>query len=193
MHYATTDNRIGSASELPDDAVEISREQYKELMAAKAGGDRITVVGDEIVTYAPPVYSPDGTKRNDRDPDEPLITEAPPEGLHVPQWDGAKWIEGETDDQKQTREQAEADAERERLDAMTATRFQAKAAMDDAGLLDQVEAYMSSEDVPRRVKLAWQEASFKRGSNMVNQIGTELGLSESEIDNLFLAAQQIDA
>lgn len=90
-------------------------------------------------------------------------------------------------------DEKEAQAERERLDAMTATRFQAKAALDDAGLLDQVEAYMDGEDVPRRVKLAWQEASFRRGSNMVNQIGAELGLSEADMDNLFLAAQEIDA
>ena len=86
-----------------------------------------------------------------------------------------------------------AQAERDRLDAMTASRFQAKAALDDAGLLDQVEAYMEGEDVPRRVKLAWQEASFRRGSNMVNQIGSELGLSEADMDNLFLAAKEIDA
>ena len=86
-----------------------------------------------------------------------------------------------------------AQAERERLDAMTASRFQAKVALDDAGLLDQVEAYMSGENVPRRVKLAWQEASFRRGSNMVNQIGSELGLSEEEMDGLFKAAREIEA
>ena len=84
-------------------------------------------------------------------------------------------------------------AERNRLDAIHVSRFQAKAALDDAGLLDQVEAYMAGEDVPRRVKLAWQEASFRRGSNMVNQIGSELGLSQEDMDNLFLAAQEIDA
>ena len=84
-------------------------------------------------------------------------------------------------------------AERARLDAMTASRFQAKAALDDAGLLDQVEDYMAGDDVPRRVKLAWQEASFRRGSKMVNDIGAELDLSESEIDDLFQAAQQIEA
>ena len=36
-------------------------------------------------------------------------------------------------------------------------------------------------------------AQARMSSNMVNQIGTELGLSESEIDNLFLAAQGIEA
>jgi len=99
---------------------------------------------------------------------------------------------------KVTREeldQRKAQNERERLDAMTASRFQAKAAMDDAGLLDQVEDYMAGENVPSRVKLAWQEStSFRRrGSNMVNQIASELGLSEQEMDDLFIAAQDIEA
>ena len=87
----------------------------------------------------------------------------------------------------------DADAKREAMDAITATRFQAKAALDDAGLLDQVETYMQGDDVPRRVKLAWQEASFRRDSNVVNQIGAELDLSEADMDQLFIAAQEIEA
>ena len=94
---------------------------------------------------------------------------------------------------KQDLEQRAEAAERSRLNAMTATRFQAKAALDDAGLLDQVENYMAGEDVPRRSKLAWQEASFRRGSKMVNDIGSELGLSEEEMDALFKAAREIEA
>ena len=90
-------------------------------------------------------------------------------------------------------DERKAQAERERLDAITVSRFQAKAALDDAGLLDQVEAYMSGEDVPRRVKLAWQEAGFRRGSKMITVIGSELGLTEEQIDGLFIAAQEIDA
>ena len=90
-------------------------------------------------------------------------------------------------------DERKAQAERERLDAITVSRFQAKAALDDAGLLDQVEAYMQGDDVPRRVKLAWQEAGFRRGSKMIADIGAELGLTEEQIDGLFLAAQEIDA
>ena len=90
-------------------------------------------------------------------------------------------------------DQRKAQAERERLDNIRVSRFQAKAALDDAGLLDQVEDYMAGEDVPRRVKLAWQEASFRRGSKMVKDIGAELGLSEKEMDDLFKAAREIDA
>ena len=98
-----------------------------------------------------------------------------------------------TDEAERLQAASSAKRERERLDAMTASRFQAKAAMDDAGLLDQVEDYMAGDDVPRRVKLAWEEASFRRGSKMVNDIGAELGLSESEIDELFKVAREIEA
>ena len=90
-------------------------------------------------------------------------------------------------------EQRKAQAERERLDAITVSRFQAKAALDDAGLLDQVEDYMAGDDVPRRVKLAWQEAQFKRGSRMINDLAGEFDLSEEKLDELFLAAKEIEA
>ena len=112
----------------------------------------------------------------------PVASERP-SPYHVPVIEGGEHTGWEED----------ADVKREAMDAMTATRFQAKAALDDAGLLDQVEAYMQGDDVPRRVKLAWQEASFRRGSNVVNQIGAELDLSEADMDQLFIAAQEIEA
>ena len=90
-------------------------------------------------------------------------------------------------------EQREEKKERARLDSMTATRFQAKVALDEAGLLDTVEEYMSGDEVPRRVKLAWEEASFTRGSKLINEIGSELGLSQEEMDNLFKTAREIEA
>ena len=94
---------------------------------------------------------------------------------------------------EQELQQRKAEAERARLDAITVSRFQAKAALDDAGLLDDIEAYMASDDVPRRVRLAWQEAQFKRGSRMVNDLAEEFDLSEQELDELFLAAKEIEA
>ena len=90
-------------------------------------------------------------------------------------------------------DQRKAEAERARLDAITVSRFQAKTALDDAGLLDDIEAYMSSDDVPRRVRLAWQEAQFKRGSKMINDLAGEFDLSEEKLDELFLAAKEIEA
>ena len=94
---------------------------------------------------------------------------------------------------EQDLQQRKADAERQRLDAITVSRFQAKAALDDAGLLDAIEDYMASDDVPRRVKLAWQEAQFKRGSRMINDLAGEFDLSEEKLDELFLAAKEIEA
>ena len=193
MTYYAKHNGVGTADHLPEGAIEITAEQYKEALAKQAQGERVTVIDDQLTFYRAPVYRPDGKKASEYTPGDPLITDAPPESLSVPQWENGEWIEGETTEQRESREAEEAQAERERLDAMTATRFQAKAAMDDVGLLGQVEAYMAGENVPRRVKLAWQEASFRRGSNMVNQIGAELGLSEADMDNLFLAAKEIDA
>ena len=90
-------------------------------------------------------------------------------------------------------QQRKADAERARLDAITVSRFQAKAALDDAGLLDDIEDYMTSDEAPRRVRLAWQEAQFKRGSRMVNDLAGEFDLSEQQLDELFLAAREIEA
>ena len=92
-----------------------------------------------------------------------------------------------------TLKQREAEEERARLDAITVSRFQAKAALDDAGLLDAIEDYMASDDVPRRVRLAWQEAQFKRGSRMINDLAGEFDLSEEKLDELFLAAREIEA
>ena len=90
-------------------------------------------------------------------------------------------------------QQRQAEAERAQLDAITVSRFQAKAALDDAGLLDAIENYMTSDEVPRRVKLAWQEAQFKRGSKMINDLAGEFDLSEQTLDELFLAAKEIEA
>ena len=193
MTYYAKHNGVGTANELPEGAIEITAEQYKKALAKQAQGERVTVIDDQLTFYRAPVYRPDGTEAKEYTPGDPLITEAPPADLHVPEWQNGAWVEAETEEQKKAREDAEAEAKRERLDAMTATRFQAKAAMDDVGLLDQVEAYMAGEDVPRLAKLAWQEASFRRGSNMVNQIGAELGLSEEDMDNLFIVAKEIDA
>jgi len=67
------------------------------------------------------------------------------------------------------------------------TRFQAKAAMLQAGLLSQVEALISEADP--LTQLAWQEAGFDRSSDLVASLGAQLGLSETEVDDLFIVAQ----
>lgn len=72
------------------------------------------------------------------------------------------------------------------------TPFQAKLALSDAGLLDSVEALMTDPATPLRTRLAWQEAlGFERRSDMITSMAALLGLSDAQLDALFIAAAQI--
>ena len=74
------------------------------------------------------------------------------------------------------------------------TAFQAKAALLQADLLDDVEAMMTDPATPRIVKLAWSEAlTFERQSPTVRSLGSALGLNDSALDDLFIAASGITA
>jgi len=76
----------------------------------------------------------------------------------------------------------------------TVTAFQAKAALLEAGLLDQIETMMADAKTPRIVKLAWSEAlTFERKSPTVQSLSAALGLDDDELDALFSAAAQITA
>ena len=73
------------------------------------------------------------------------------------------------------------------------TRFQALAALHSSGLLDQVETMMAQDSTDTLTKLAWQNVlEFKRTSPMVLGIAQELGLSGPQLDDLFMAASQIE-
>lgn len=75
---------------------------------------------------------------------------------------------------------------------MVATPLQAKVALYNAGLLDEVENYISSETTNVVVKLAWNNAiQYERLSPMIENIGANLGLTPEQIDNLFIEAAQI--
>lgn len=74
------------------------------------------------------------------------------------------------------------------------SRFQAKAALFQAGLLDQVEALMASPDTSAIYKLAWVEAQdFERRSPTVNALGAALGITSEQMDQLFITAAGITA
>ena len=124
MYYAKH-NGVGTANELPEGAKPISNEQYRMALTAQASGERVTVIDGNLTLYKPPVYRPDGTEAKEYTPGDPLITDAPPESLHVPEWQDGAWVEGETAEQKQAREQQE---EEEYLEALpgriAATRYE---------------------------------------------------------------------
>lgn len=74
------------------------------------------------------------------------------------------------------------------------SRFQAKAALLAAGLLPKIEALMASPATPAVAKLAWAEAlEFQRSSPTIAAMATALGLSDQQIDDLFIAAARIAA
>lgn len=73
------------------------------------------------------------------------------------------------------------------------TRFQALAALDQAGLLTQVQAIMANPATPSITKLAWDNAlEFKRLSPTVVSLGQALGLTDEQLDTLFTQAKSIE-
>ena len=72
------------------------------------------------------------------------------------------------------------------------TRFQARAALLQAGLLDEVESLVFAAGADRMLQLAYEAATFKRHSQFVQAMAQQLDLSERQLDGLFIAAAQIE-
>lgn len=74
---------------------------------------------------------------------------------------------------------------------MVASRFQVRAALLMAGLLDQVEAAVAAADPLTR--MAWAEAvEFRRASPTIARLAEGLALDATTLDELFAAALQIE-
>lgn len=72
------------------------------------------------------------------------------------------------------------------------TRFQAKAALLNAGLLSQVETAIAGASALAR--LAWAEAAtFERQSPTIAEMAAALKLSDDQVDDLFRQASGITA
>jgi hypothetical protein len=75
---------------------------------------------------------------------------------------------------------------------MVVSRFQAKAALLQAGLLDQVSAALADADPV--AQLAWAEAvEFRRMSPTILGLAATIGLTDEQLDDLFRAAAEIEA
>lgn len=82
----------------------------------------------------------------------------------------------------------------ESLVPVSVSRLQARAALAQAGLFFAVDAYMSGLPADNIQRLAWQDATeFLRGSATVAAMATMLGLTESQVDQLFITAKGIEA
>ena len=117
------------------------------------------------------------------------LAEYPPQPTPAHVWDFAAeaWIDPRTPEDIAAEEAAALAAERA---AMVASRFQAKAALLQAGLLDAAEAAVAQSDSLTR--LAWIEAvEYRRNSPAILAIAAALGLTDAQVDDLFRAAMQI--
>ena len=73
------------------------------------------------------------------------------------------------------------------------TRFQARAALYKSGMLAAVEAYMALETTDPLTRMAWADVlSFERQSAMVLAVSAALGLSDAQLDDLFVLAATIN-
>lgn len=87
----------------------------------------------------------------------------------------------------------EASANVPRYIPQEVTRFQALAALHLAGLLAMVEAMMADPATDPLTVLAWKNAQeFKRYSPMVLNMAQAIGLSDHQVDDLFITAAQIE-
>lgn len=100
------------------------------------------------------------------------------------EWNGTEWVHVLPDP-------AEAlEAERS---TMVASRFQAKAALHAAGLLDQVETMIADSGDPM-LQIAWAEAvEYRRTSPTILAMAQALNLSPEQVDDLFRHAMTIEA
>jgi len=76
----------------------------------------------------------------------------------------------------------------------TVTRFQALAVLAAGGYLDTVRTYINTLDQNNVQRLAWENATdWERTSPTLNALATMLGLTDTEVDDLFVAAAQVSA
>jgi hypothetical protein len=67
---------------------------------------------------------------------------------------------------------------------MKVTRYQAKAALLNAGLLSGMESAIAESNDPI-IQLAWAEASFERTSPFAGKMLELTGMTDTQLDDLF--------
>ncbi|MCC4290442.1 hypothetical protein [Vreelandella aquamarina] len=91
----------------------------------------------------------------------------------------------------------ESNAQRElekKREGMVVSAFQAFAALDAAGYLDQVETMMADPETPRVHRLAFEKAQeFRRTADTVTAWKERLELTDQQVDELFEHAATIVA
>lgn len=72
------------------------------------------------------------------------------------------------------------------------SKAQAVLALNAAGKWDEVDAHLNADDTPVEQKLAWANITeVHRDSPMLAAVSDAIGLSDEQVDELFIAASQI--
>lgn len=81
----------------------------------------------------------------------------------------------------------------QRRQRMICTNYQARVALVQFNIYSMVEAAMQDPQVDPLAKIAWEyAANFYRISPFVSAIGSSLGLTDEQLDDLFEQAMEID-
>jgi hypothetical protein len=76
----------------------------------------------------------------------------------------------------------------------TVTRFQALATLSAGGYLDTVHAYIDTLPRSNITRLAFENATdWERTSPTINTLAAMLGLTDAQVDELFITASQVSA
>jgi len=76
----------------------------------------------------------------------------------------------------------------------TVTRFQALAVLAAGGYLPTIKTYIATLGEDNITRLAWENATdWERTSPTLNALAAMLGLSDAQVDDLFIAASQVSA
>jgi hypothetical protein len=76
--------------------------------------------------------------------------------------------------------------------SLSCTPFQGRMALINGNLMPQVEAIMADPATPQETKVAWEYAlEWRRASDLIESLGSSLGLTPTQIDDLFISAQNI--
>ena len=71
------------------------------------------------------------------------------------------------------------------------TAYQARAVLDDFGLLEQIEKAMPTLD--KKVQIAWEYAiSFKRNHPFIQSLISTFGITEEQLDQMFIKGSQYE-
>lgn len=180
MPYAANDKISKSPIE---GGIEITDKQYKQAINGMRSGLIVRIENNAMKLVDPPkerntYWMPPAKQHKTQpgeDPPAEAVTVPPPDDFHIIE-DG-QWVYSQ---------------QRER-EAMVLTRYQARAALHDAGLLDDVDTLMADANTSAEIKIMWEHKErIRRTHSATIQMATALGWTADQLDDLFRAGMQID-